>query len=376
MPCVISKYFLKPLLLLVLSAFLLSCHSPAASAQRPTISADAAVLMDADTGIIYFSKNAEKRKEPASITKIMTAIIALETGNLEDVVTVSPRAAGVSMGQDIGLTRGDRITLGNLLKAALMFSANDSTVAIAEHLAGSTENYLPLMNRKALILGANNTRFANTNGYHHPNHYTTARDLALIARYALRNETFARLVSTPRGTVRWLEGRERPVSNTNRLVRDNSYPGIMGVKTGSTPRAGDCLAAAAQRDGRTLIAVVLHSNNRYKDAVKMLDYGFSSVAPVSLWPAGQEITRVQVLGGVRGEVPLIAREEKMVALAVDDLAEVKMQVSAGSEIKAPVQLGQKLGEAVYTLRGQEVARVELLAGEAVPVPGLWQRIRS
>ncbi|MGB9825968.1 MAG: D-alanyl-D-alanine carboxypeptidase family protein, partial [Desulfofundulus sp.] len=243
---------IRSVLVLSITLFLsgaLLCSFPAvAGAAPPPVTADAAVLMDARSGRIFYDKNGLQKREPASLTKIMTAIIALEYGRLNDVVTVSRNAAAVGMGSILDLRTGEKITLENLLKAALIMSANDSTVAIAEHVAGSEEDFIRMMNAKAMVLGALHTSFANTNGYHHPRHYSCARDLAVITRYALQNPIFNQIVSTRETTISFCNSkRKEAIFNTNRLLREGSYPGIDGVKTGSTPRAGNCLIASATR---------------------------------------------------------------------------------------------------------------------------------
>ncbi len=356
----------------------LICHCPAglAAAGVPPVTARSAVLMDAGTGRVYFEKKASLRSEPASLTKIMTAILALEYGHPEETVTVSGKSAGICVGQELGLARGDRITLENLIKAALIHSANDSTVAIAQHVAGTEERFVDLMNARALVLGALNTRFANTNGYHHPNHYSTAHDLALIARYALTNRDFARIVGTPQDTITWADGKKhREIKNTNRLVRNQSYEGIIGVKTGSTARAGNCLIAAARRGDRTLIAVVLHSRNRYGDTVRLLDYGFNEVGPATLCGESEEFGRVLVENGVGESVKAVSERAVEVCLDADDRDRVKRRVILAKSLPAPVYAGQKAGTVIFTLRGEELARVDLVAAGDVPEQGILYKIR-
>ncbi len=346
---------------------------PPAAAEAPVITASAGILMDAASGQVYYAKKGDARREPASLTKIMTAVLAIEYGRMGDVVTVSRRAASISMGQDIGLRSGDRLTLENLVKAALIYSANDSAVAIAEHIAGSEEGFIRMMNAKALLLGACNTRFANTNGYHHPNHYTTARDLALITRYALSIGKFRELVGTKEATMRWEDGREKIIRNTNGLLRDG-FEGVYGVKTGTTPRAGDCLITAACRGERNLITVVLRSRSRYSDTVKLLDYGFNHVVRTSLCRAEEEMDRPKVVGGVLPEVPAVTVEQVEVFLAEDQLAGIKKEIKLDAPLQAPVRRGQRLGQALYTLEGKELARVELVSAQDVPKPGVLARI--
>ncbi|WP_211230085.1 D-alanyl-D-alanine carboxypeptidase family protein [Desulfovirgula thermocuniculi] len=342
-----------------------------ASAGPPAVTADAALLMDARTGQVFFAKNALKRREPASLTKIMTAIVALEYGRLDEVVTVSRRAASVRTGSVLGLRAGEKLTLENLLKAALIMSANDSTVAIAEHVAGTEETFVKMMNAKALVLGATRTRFANTNGYHHPQHYSCAWDLAMITRYALQDPVFNRLVATRRATVEfYASDRREEISNTNRLLLSGAYPGVDGVKTGSTPRAGNCLIASATRGGRRLIAVVLCSADRYRDAAALLDYGFLEVQRVSLCRAGGEALAVPVARGAAAAVRAVAAGDLEVDLARDQLGQVRREVRLFSPLAAPVRAGQKVGEMVYYLGDSELGRVDLVAAESVPLRGL------
>ncbi|HHW42446.1 D-alanyl-D-alanine carboxypeptidase [Desulfofundulus thermobenzoicus] len=361
---------------LFLCLFLFLIFPAAAGANPPGVTADAAVLMDARTGQIFYDKRGSQRREPASLTKIMTAIIALEYGRLDDVVTVSRNAASVSMGSVLDLRAGEKITLENLLKAALIISANDSTVAIAEHVGGSEKRFISMMNHKAVVLGALNTRYANTNGYHHPRHYTTARDLALITRYALQNPVFNRLVATREDTIVFCDSkRKEPVANTNRLLRHNGYPGIDGVKTGSTPRAGNCLVASATRGDRRLIAVVLHSQNRYRDAAALLDYGFTEVQQVALGRPGEEVARVKVTGGQVESLPAVTAGTVQVEAVRDQLRRVEREIKLLSPVQAPVRAGQKVGEAVYRLDGRELGRLDLVAARDVPRHTWFYRFR-
>lgn len=371
-----TKYYT---ILACLAALLYFCLSPAApaAAKAPDITASSAILMDAGTGRVFFEKKGFARSEPASLTKIMTAVLALEYGHPDEIVTVDKKAARISVGQELGLAEGDRISLENLIKAALIYSANDSTVAIAQHVAGTEERFIELMNAKALVLGAMNTQFANTNGYHHPNHYTTAYDLALITRYALNNSEFARIVGTPRDTIHWVDGKkQKEVSNTNSLVRENSYQGICGVKTGSTIRAGNCLIAAARRGDRTLISVVLHSQNRFKDTVKLLDYGFNQIVPVTLCFEHEDFGEVPVAEGIRDSVKVVAGQAVEVYMDEGDREQVVKKVNIKAPLQAPVAAGKTVGAVVFTLRGAELARVDLVAAEEVRKQGILYRLRK
>ncbi|MHB8158670.1 MAG: D-alanyl-D-alanine carboxypeptidase family protein [Desulfocucumaceae bacterium] len=375
------KIFGKKTFLLYIAAFFFlytsSLANPCpAAASGPPVTANSAILMDASTGQVIFEHKGFSRKEPASLTKIMTSIIALEYGHLNEVSTIRKEAANIYIGQQINLARGDHITLDNLLKAALIYSANDSTVAIAQHVAGTEEKFVELMNAKALVLGALNTRFANTNGYHNPNHYTTAYDLALITSYALKNKEFSEVVSMPRATLHWADGKkERTVENTNGLVRNNSYEGICGVKTGTTIRAGNCLIAAARKNDRLLIAVILHSHDRYRDAIALLDYGFYKVSAVNLCDKSEHLYSLPVFGGAKDYVEAASVEKISVYLSEEDLKKVSRNVIA-LPLKAPVKTGQQVGTAIFTLNGHELARVSLVAAGRVDTPGIIFKLKE
>ncbi|MCL6560228.1 MAG: D-alanyl-D-alanine carboxypeptidase [Firmicutes bacterium] len=350
-----------------------------AAAAPPGVTAGAAVLIDVETGQIYFAKNHTRRAEPASLTKVMTAVVAVENGNLQDVVTVGGKAASVSMGSVIDLRKGEKITLEELLKAALVCSANDSTVAIAEHVGGSHERFIRMMNAKAPALGMFGTRYANTNGYHDPNHYTTALDLALLTRYALGHPKINELVQTRETTVRWTQPPDREIKlrNSNRLLH-GGYDGIDGVKTGTTPMAGNCLIASATQDGRRLIAVALHSADRYRDCIRMFDYGFKVIKPVTVVRTGEVLANPGVTGGVKQAVEAVAEKNLEIRLDPDELPKLERRVEIQESAPAPVRKGQKLGEAVYVLRGRELGRVDLLAVADVPRKGwhrqLWDKV--
>jgi D-alanyl-D-alanine carboxypeptidase (penicillin-binding protein 5/6) len=239
----------------------------------PQISATSAVVLDAETGKVIYAKNAYQLRAPASTTKILTSILAIECGNLDDPVTVSSYAASVGEAS-LHLQPFDCLTLNELVHGALIKSGNDACVAIAEHLSPSEEEFVGLMNLKARLLGAYNTTFYNTNGLPHLKHLTTAYDLAVIARYALQNPVFSKIVQTKYYTMKWQEPHKSFfITNTNKLLW--SYPLATGVKTGTTNRAGKCLVASAKDYNQEIIAVVLNSPDRFGEAKKLLEYGFS-----------------------------------------------------------------------------------------------------
>jgi len=256
------------------------------------LNASAAVLMDADTGTILFAKNVRERRPPASTTKIMTALLILEEGQLDDRVVISERAAG-SGGTGLGLKRGQRVTLRDLLWAILLRSANDAASAAAEHVGGTEERFVARMNAKAISLGMEETHFTNPHGLDDADHYASAFDLALLTRQALRNPTLARMVRTPDA---WLSIETGPNGKVikRRLIRTHNrllgqFFGADGVKTGYTGRAGRCLVASASRGEHQLIAVLLDDSDRWTDAAALLEYGFAAL--------GGQAPSLKVFGG-------------------------------------------------------------------------------
>lgn len=252
---------------------LLSALFPAqmVAASLPQVNAAAAIVIDTQTGGILYQQNAFVLRAPASTTKILTAILAIECGDLDDLVTVSENAASVGEAS-VNLGADDQLTLRELLYGALLQSGNDACVAIAEHLSSCEEEYIGLMNLKAQVIGAHQTTFMNTNGLPHAQHLTTAYDLALITRYAMQNPVFRQIVQTKSHVMRWtVPGKTKYLKNTNKLLW--SYPYATGVKTGTTDKAGKCLVASASYGEENIIAVVLGSRNRFGDAQKLLDYG-------------------------------------------------------------------------------------------------------
>lgn len=255
--------------------------APSAPAFDPEeVTAASALLVDGDSGEIMYARAAHERRAPASLTKVMTAVVVLERGKLTDQAIVSPRAREAG-GHAMGLRAGQRLSVRDLLSALLVLSANDAAVALAEHVGGSVAGFADLMNAKAQDLGMQDTHFRNPHGMDAPDHYSTAYDLAILTRYALQHPVFAQTVRA-RQTVITLKGparrRGRPavmarvLRTHNRLL--TGFEGADGVKTGFTNEAGRCIVASAQREGRRLIAVLLNDPRRWEDAASLLEYGF------------------------------------------------------------------------------------------------------
>ncbi len=265
-----------------ISAFLLiilclaPCLSASAFAQGVYSEAESAVLYDVGTDTVLFSKDSEKRMPMASTTKIMTAIVALEWGDPNEIVTISRESVGVE-GSSCYLKEGEQLSLRSLLYALLLQSANDAATAIALHIAGSIESFALLMNCKAAELGLANSHFENPHGLDSEGHYTTALDLARLADYCMENEDFQTIWSTVTVQIPLSENEKadhvRTLYNHNRLLR--SYPPCIGGKTGYTMRCGRCLVSAAEQNGHRLVAVTLNCRHDWTDHVRLYEYGFS-----------------------------------------------------------------------------------------------------
>lgn len=268
----------KKVYFLFLSLCLLTMSLTAEAAKAPWISARAAVVLDTGSGRFLYEKNPDLREYPASMTKMMTCILALENAEPEKMVTVSNDAAWTECTE---MNTGYKAHMDEMLREMMLISDNGTAVAVAENIAGSTANFAKMMNAKAKLIGARHTHFTNPNGLPDSNHYSTARDMALIAAYGLKNWTFREIVSTSKDVVYFTQpaGKTMYCENTNELL--DNYPGSFGIKTGWTRAAGGCLAAAAERNGRELIVVIMHSrseDSRFQDAAALLDYGFSMPA--------------------------------------------------------------------------------------------------
>lgn len=361
-------FYRRALLIVAILAILCSSMAKAGWADQPALTADAAVLMDGKTGQVYYAKNMHKQRAQASLTKIMTALVALELGNPAEVVTITERAQNIYIGQQINLKAGEKMTLDQLIKAALIYSANDSTVAIAEHVGFSHDHFVHLMNQKALVLGAYKTRFVNTNGYSVPNHYSTAYDIALMTRYALQNPLFAEIVRTKQTTLKWVDSdRTRTISNTNSLLRDG-YPGVDGVKTGTTARAGNCVVVSATRNGQQLIAVVLHSRNRFNEAARLLEYGFNEFLPQRAVAKGETVGSVQVTDGKQQQVSVVTARDLTLKVP-EDGGNVKLKVQLPAQVAAPIEKGQQLGTMEVYYNEVLAGKVALVAKEEIKKPG-------
>ncbi len=360
---------------IVLTIFYLMIFEPAVMAQgKPNITADAAILMDLKTGQVLYAKNPFKKRPPASTTKVLTALIAIESGKSNQKIKVS-RQAAYTEGSSMHLKVGEIVSLSDLIYGALMRSGNDACEAIAEYLAGSQEQFALLMNVKALSLGAVNSHFVNPHGLPDDKHYTCAYDLALIARHALTNPIFSNIVSTRNKMLTDTEGEAvRRFSNTNKLLW--KYLWADGVKTGTTNKAGQCLISSATKGNRQLVAVVLHSGNRWRDSIELFEFGFNRFEYSQVAVAGAEFGKLQVQNGEQIKVPVSYGSDLGLLIPLDKPDAVEKRLIYDSYPAAPIKKGQIIGSVSYFVNGNFAGRVSLKAAQDVDEKGLWTRIQE
>ena len=346
------------------------------------VPAPSAVLMAAGTGRVLYEKNAHEQRPCASITKVMTLLLvmeALDAGKikLEDQVAASAHAASMG-GSDIWLKEGEVMTVDDLLKATVIMSANDAAVVLAEYVAGSEEDFVSQMNQRAAQLGMEDTVFKNCNGLDEDGHVTSAYDVALMSRALIAHEKIFDYSQVWMDSVR---NGETQLVNTNKLLK--TYDGITGLKTGTTGKAGSCISATAERDGLSLIGVVLGASStkdRFDAAAKLLDYGFANWACVEL--SMPSLPGVAVENGVTDQVAVTAETEGPISVLVPkgQAEQVETAVSLPESIRAPVEEGQRLGEVVFRLGEDTLAQVPLYASEGVEALSLggcfWELLRS
>lgn len=344
----------------------------------PVILSESAVLIDGVTGTVLTQKNADKKMYPASLTKIMTAILALEKGKLTDVITVDDDTPFEIDGSHIALEPGEILTLKDLLYALMLPSANDAASVIAKHYGGSLENFVKLMNEKAKEIGAYNTNFTNPHGLHDTNHYSTAADLALITKYAMGNETFRKIVSTTKYEIQTTNKKNEPryFTNLNKLIYNTSYNQIVvdgvyvspyyeyatGAKTGYTPQAGNCLVATAKKDGTELIAVTMKgiSLEMYQDAHNLFNLGFEEYVNAKLAGKNTFIKNIKISNGDSKEISLITESDLTALVEKNSLDNIKSNIYI-DEISLPIEKNQIVGKIEYTLDSEVIGTVNLIS---------------
>lgn len=339
---------------------------------------EAGILIDSKTGKVLYGKNENVKMFPASTTKILTAIITIENCNLSDKVTAS-REAIISIPpgySNAEIQPNDTISVQDLLNVFLIHSANEAGYILAEHISGSIENFANLMNEKAKEIGCTNTHFTNPSGIHNENHYSTAYDMSLIAQYCMKNETFRKIVSTPYITFSPSEDKQLKFYNTNDLIINTSkyyYKYAIGIKTGYTSQAKNCLISASSKDGLELIAVILGaahseevSSTRYVDTINLFNYGFDNYKSTEILARDSVIKNVEVENATKDskDLSLLAKDAISVLVPKNiniDTLEPSIEIN---NLSAPISEGAVVGKITYNINGENYS-TDLVAGNSV-----------
>ena len=376
----------RPCAVFVVMAMLLTvCVMPVRAADAvetvvgaPAVDAPAVLLMEKETGTILYEENAHDKREPASVTKVMTMLLvmeAIDSGKLsyDDMVTVSAHASSMG-GSQVYMKEYEQMTVHDMLKAVAVVSANDGSVALAEHLAGSEDAFVAMMNQRAAELGMADTCFVNCTGLPAAGHLTSAHDIAVMSRELILNHPDIRQFTTI-----WMDAIRDgafQLSNTNKLVR--FYEGATGLKTGSTDAARFCLSATAERGGMELIAVVLGaetSEKRFETAKSLLNFGFANYTLMDVYP-GQAIPPIDVLMGVEETVQPVLERSSRILVEKSALDKVTTELNLAADVEAPVEVGQKLGSMIVRVDGVERESIPIVADrtvERLTVGGIFSR---
>ena len=340
-----------------------------AKAKMPSLNLNApsAVLIEADTGKILFEKNKDRERACASITKVMTLLLvmeALDSGQLklDQKLTASAHAASMG-GSDIWLEEGESMTVDDLIKATAVASANDAAVVLAEAISGSEDAFVDKMNKRAKSLGMKNTTFLNCNGLDENGHLTTAYDVALMSRELIKYPKIFEYTSI---WIDNLRGGKTQIVNTNKLLK--TYDGITGLKTGTTAEAGCCMSATAERDGLSLVAVVLgckSGTERFKDAASLLDYGFANYTTQKLANPKNARDDVQVEGGMVKTIKVECSDPGDMIVSRMATNKITSELKIKKKIEAPIKKGDRVGEVNYYLDGELLKNIPITAKESV-----------
>ena len=327
----------------------------------PNVTARAAIVIEASTGHVIYSRNADQRMFPASTTKMMTLITALESGRLDEIVTIGPNADGAE-GSTLWLNAGEKIPLRELLYGMIMVSGNDAAIAIAEHLGGDVPNFTAQMTRRAKELGTKDTQFVNPHGLPSDNHYTTAHDLAILAAHGYKLPEFEEIVTAKEKSYGWIHDFPKIIRSENQMLW--LYRGANGIKTGYTDAAGRCLISAAKRDGIQIIAVVLDSEYMWNDSILLLDYGFNNVKFEKLVKAGEVVKNIPVMSGRKKSVQVQTTSEIVMPIFGND-EPYEIVYDLPKILNAPVSDGQKVGRVKIMYGDKEAASSDIIATSEV-----------
>ena len=336
------------------------------------IKAKSAILMEVNTGTILYEQNADEKLPPASITKIMSLLLVMEAirdgkMSVEDVVSASEHACSMG-GSQIWLEPGETMTVDDLLKAAVIASANDATVALGEQIAGSEEGFVSMMNARAKELGMTNTHFVNATGLDAEGHISSAHDVAIMSRELIKHDLIKNYSTVWMDSLR--DG-ESELVNTNKLVR--FYEGTTGLKTGTTSGAGYCLSATAERNGLELVAVIMSgdtSNDRFNGAKKLLDYGFANYEYTTIKPQ-PDVSEISIKKGVQKSVIIKVEQDFGSLLKKSNAASITQQTKLNQNLTAPIQKGDVVGAVEFYLNDEVIGSVDVVAAEKVNKMSFW-----
>ncbi len=346
-----------------------------------TDNSKAALLMDMNSGRLLYGKNIDQRVFPASTTKIMTGILAIEMGNFADVVTATPEAIEPITLEDshMGILIGEQLTFEQLVTSLMVYSANDAANVIAVHLSGTMQKFVDLMNQKAVEIGMTNTHFVNPCGSHDDNHYTTAHDLAILSQYAMKNETFRNIVKMPiykiAPTNKYTE--ERIMVNTNLFLGTSRslshyYPPCTGIKTGHTSQSGYCLVSSAEYEDIYLLSIVMGCPNvgvdekaySYVDSKALFEFGFNNYTGKVIAAPGDIVSDSKVheaKGGTRVALTVETPVKALVPSVTENFDEIESKINLPKELKAPIKKGDILGSVTYSYKGTQISTANLVA---------------
>lgn len=355
-------FSLVSMFLMLIIIFLPTSYALSSDINETEINGKSAILIDAASGRVLYEKNAHEKLPLASLTKIMTALLVVEEGDLDKKVKISSYAASIPE-CTVYLEEGEELTRKDLLYALMLRSANDSSVALAESIVGSEAAFVKLMNKKVKELGLKNTHFANPHGLDAEEHYSSAYDLAVLSREALKYEYLAGITATKQKNIPGPE-EERVLINMNRLLY--RYEGAIGIKTGYTRRAGNCVAGAAKRGNMVLIAISMNSPSVYEDLIKMLDYGFSNYKLFNIASKEQVSAEIKVNGGEAKTIKIMLSEDLKITAKEDEITYITYKITSPEAIDAPVEKGSKIGKCQVYLKGKPLAEIDMVAASLIP----------
>lgn len=383
---------MKKCISIIIVIILLSTYS-FSFAQELNLDAESAILMDYDTLEILYEKNSHLKLYPASTTKTMTAILAIELGNLNDVITVDEEVIHLTKGSHIALDYDEEMTLEDLLHALLIQSANDAALAIGKHISGSVEGFIKLMNEKAVELGALNTNFVNPNGLHNEEHVSTAYDLALIGKYAMENELFRSIVIKPTYVIGPTNKKteSRTLRSTNMFILGNEninyegrtipikLDGVLGGKTGYTPQAQNCLITVTEKDNRRFLTVVLKANGKevYADTHRLINYGLDNFQNALLGHANEFMGNFELQDATLPFVAGVLDKDFSYPILKENINKIEKKTIINQDLSLPLSIGTILGRSEYYLNGKLLGSSNIISTAEVnqiPKPTLTKII--